>query len=860
MSTIASVRLPAGWRPADLWPELARQCLSWVQAQGLHPRDAVLLLPFVGLLEPARAAFAALGGWQPRVETPQTLAASLAAPRPPAPGQCSGDAVLDRLAAAQMLREQGWGQAWAARDAAGFSALVDALVDAAHALREAAACRAPAERVAWWARVHQALGEPGAAGGIEALLLQVAAAWAGAGAEQATDVLFSQRPAAWLVLRLGGAEPLAEALLQHAGGPALLLDADGGEPLQSVAATAEVQRTLCDDFESEAQATAQAVIDALNAGAAPLALVALDRELLRRVRALLDRAQVPVIDETGWKLATTAAATRLLAPLQAALPGATGDDQLRWLKSWPPAEAEALRSLEARWRQRRHKGSPEAADALWARAQQHLAPLREPRVLTLAQWLQRFAALLQQDGTLAALQADRDGTQALAAIGLPQEHAAEDAAWQHATGTLGLNLHEFMAWVRDTMEQVNFLPLPHPGALVRITPLARAYGRGFAQVVMPATDHRHLGHEGPPLGLISDALATRLGLPDTATRRHRQRVALAHALRADAVHLLRRRRDEQEPLGESPLLQWLQALREQQGLQPWPENPWQPEARPVAAAPVPRPLPGAGTLLPGLLSASQLEALRQCPYRFFARAVLGLDEPEELEAALAKRDYGNWLHLLLHRFHSERLPGGDDAAALGEAAAYATRELELDAGELLPFAASFERLAPAYLAWLHEREAEGWFWADGESDHRIAPGELAGLKLRGRLDRIDHGPDEARQVIDYKTGNLGALRKKVREPLEDTQLAFYAALLGGDAALKAAYLALDDEAAPVLVEHAGVHETAATLVAALGDEWQRLRDGEAMPALGEGAVCDTCEARGLCRRDQWAPLGQEPAA
>jgi ATP-dependent helicase/nuclease subunit B len=849
MSTIASVRLPAGWRPADLWPELARQSLAWLRGQQLNPRDAVLLLPFVGLLEPARAAFAALGGWQPRVETPQTLAASLAPPRAPASGQCSGDAVLDRLIAAQMLRQHSWGGAWAVRDPAGFSALVDALVEASQALRESAACHAPGERAAWWARVRQALSEPGAAAGIEALLLQVAAAWAEAGAEPATDVLFSHRPAAWLALRLGGIDPLAEALLQQAGSAALLLDADGEAPLQAVAASAAVQRTLCDDFESEAQATAQAVIDALNTGAAPLALVALDRELLRRVRALLDRAQVPVIDETGWKLATTAAAARLLAPLQAALPGATQDDQLRWLKTWPRADAEALRALEARWRQRRQKGPAAAADALWAQAQQHLAPLREPRVLPLAQWLQRLAALLQEDGTMAALQAERDGAQALAAIGLPQP---EGAPWQHATGTLRLNLHEFVAWVRDTLEQVNFLPLPHAGALVRITPLARAYGRGFAQVVMPATDHQHLGHEGPPRGLIGDALATRLGLPDAATRRHRQRVALAHALRADAVHLLRRRRNEQEPLAESPLLQWLQALREQQGLPPWPEAPWQPAWRPVAPAPVPRPLPTAGPLLPALLSASQLEALRQCPYRFFARAVLGLDEPEELEAALAKRDYGNWLHLLLHRFHSERVPGGDDAAELERAAAFATQELQLDAGELLPFAASFERLAPAYLAWLQAREAAGWFWADGESDHRIAPEELAGLKLRGRLDRIDHGPDGARQIIDYKTGDATALRRKVREPLEDTQLAFYAALLGADAALKAAYLALDGET-PELIEHEGVHDTAATLLAALGGEWQRLREGEPMPALGEGTVCDTCEARGLCRRDQWAP-------
>ena len=33
---------------------------------------------------------------------------------------------------------------------------------------------------------------------------------------------------------------------------------------------------------------------------------------------------------------------------------------------------------------------------------------------------------------------------------------------------------------------------------------------------------------------------------------------------------------------------------------------------------------------------------------------------------------------------------------------------------------------------------------------------------------------------------------------------------------------------------------------------ERLRAGEPLQALGQGALCDHCEARGLCRRDHWA--------
>ncbi|MDE2565691.1 MAG: PD-(D/E)XK nuclease family protein, partial [Burkholderiales bacterium] len=274
--------------------------------------------------------------------------------------------------------------------------------------------------------------------------------------------------------------------------------------------------------------------------------------------------------------------------------------------------------------------------------------------------------------------------------------------------------------------------------------------------------------------------------------------------------------------------------------------------RPWPRRPVPRPQPRAPEALPGTLSASQLEALRQCPYRFYARAVLGLDEPEELEAELAKRDYGTWLHAVLHRFHSRRDATRPDALQLQEAADEATRTLALDEAELLPYRAAFEALAPAYLAWLGAREAQGLRWHSGETAHEVAPPALGGLRLRGRIDRLDHGPGRARALLDYKTGSAQALRRRVKEPLEDTQLAFYAALLGGDEHLGAAYLALDDAGAPLEIEHPAVHHSAAALLPALAGEWARLRQGTPMPALGEGAVCETCEARGLCRRDHWA--------
>jgi ATP-dependent helicase/nuclease subunit B len=386
---------------------------------------------------------------------------------------------------------------------------------------------------------------------------------------------------------------------------------------------------------------------------------------------------------------------------------------------------------------------------------------------------------------------------------------------------------------------------------VVLTPLSRAFGRPFGHVVVPGADHKHLGSAEAPPALIGDALAQTLGLDHAQARRHRQRLALAQLLRAPQVTLLRRHRDDEEPLGDGPPLQALLLARAQAQLPPWPLQPWQGLLRAVQATPVARPLPQAGQALPQTVSATQLDTLRACPYRFFARAVLRLEEPEELDQALAKRDYGTWLHAVLHHFHSQRMPGQDDAQQLAHAADAVTAELGVDAGELLPFRASFDQLVRPYLLWLQAREAQGWFWADGESDHRLPSPDGRGPQLRGRLDRVDHGPGGLQQLLDYKSGSAKDLQKKVKLPLEDTQLAFYAALLGGGEHLSAAYLAMDDAEAPLEIPHPKVHDTVQVMLAALGDEWQRLREGEPLAALGEGTVCDTCEARGLCRRDQW---------
>jgi ATP-dependent helicase/nuclease subunit B len=72
----------------------------------------------------------------------------------------------------------------------------------------------------------------------------------------------------------------------------IVADSESTEPYAAIASHGpRCSACWCEDFESEAQAACAAIIRALNARQVPVALVALDRELVRRVRALLERQQ-----------------------------------------------------------------------------------------------------------------------------------------------------------------------------------------------------------------------------------------------------------------------------------------------------------------------------------------------------------------------------------------------------------------------------------------------------------------------------------------------------------------------------------------------------------------------------------------
>lgn len=832
------------------WADIAARLSDWASSRGLALHSLVVLVPFAQQLAPARRAFALRGGWQPRVETTQTLAASMG----PAPrggeGHISFDTATDRLHAARLLR----GQSWVSRDPLAFDDAVSAVVTTARAMLRAAAAVEPSARAEHWQRGRELIASVAGVGAIERGLARVALEWAASAPAPVTDVLFGSRPGAWVVVQAGGDDPLVHSVMAAMPGdvPCLVLDADAR--VRDLVAPA-LSMARCEGFEHEAVCAAAQVLTHVSRGEVPVALVAQDRLLMRRVRALLERHGVALQDETGWKLSTTRAAAQVMALLRAATPQVATDLVLDWLKTtaWPQAAVAHIESACRRegWTRLnaihadRLRGAavPLLTDA---RAVLHsFNAARQP----LAEWLRILRAALGGSGVLEPMLSDAAGLQVLQRL-----HIEDAAGWSAQAAQTSMSLADFSTWVDAALEDASFIPEAAPDANVIVTPLARLMLRPFAAVVFPGADDHHLGVDAGPHPLLNEAQALALGVPTATKRREAEALAFAHAVSRAPVTFFHRHADGPEPLAPSPLLEQLGLRLAAMGrvLEPWVDPR---VAVQLVPTPVSMPAPSAAVLLPDRLSASACEALRACPYRFYALYLLRAREADELDDEVEQRDYGNWLHAVLLKFHTER---GEPASAEIEGArllAIAQEEKELqrlDDADFLPFEAGFIDLVPRYIAWLHERDAQGAGFWQGEQEREVAPPEWQGIRLHGRIDRMDQVPGPALELIDYKTGSVAGLKDKLRQPLEDTQLAFYAALVQPETAhpIEASYLALGRKIESL--SHPDVQDSADALVAGVGADLARIRAGAGMPALGEPPTCDFCEARGLCRRDHWS--------
>ena len=839
--------------------------MTAMQGRAVHPADAVVLLPYAQLMQQARQAWAVAAHnsgnpgnpgnagasiFVPRFETTMNWASSLGGhlgPFTPSGADMRMDVAIDMLTAASLLQRGGLG---AQQDL-----LAGRLVEAAWSLARVAAAVPPAARTAWGEQLAQTLTADleGPVLAVEARLGRIALAWA-ASSSYPTDCLFDAKPAFFAVLEGFQPEPLSDALKAHFGDASLSITLCAADDLYTAPTPLLHQAP---DAEDEAERAAACVLAHLAQGRSPVALIAQDRLLTRRVGAMLGERGIAMRDETGWKLSTTRAAASLMGLLRAMPWDASTDAVLDWLKNAPHAPAFAPATVSAAEAELRKNGvrfwrelPDEPLPGLTAFAAVHR--LTEPvnairsaltRARSLPAWLRDLRAALQSSGQWAALTQDEAGQAVQSALRL---HEGAEAEFESSPSP-SMTLAAFTSWVNQALEGGKFNPPQPENPQVIILPLAQLLGRPMQAVVLPGCDEIRLPVSPEPPGPWTPAQRELLGLASRATLASTQRQAWTHALRFAHLDILWRSSEAGERLVPSGFVQEL-LLDHDIALSIDPRTP-----RAVATQPTPRPLPVGDALPVNRLSASAYEDLRRCPYRFFALRQLKLQEPDELESELGKRDFGNWLHELLNIFHSALkeavapdLPA--QAAMINVAAMQATKALALSESEFLPFAAIWPRVREGYLAWLADHEATGAVFDAGEV-WRETP--LGSLMLVGKIDRIDRQPDGQTLLIDYKTEPRATTTDRIKSAQEDTQLPFYAALMADDT-LAAAYVNLGEKEPTKTYAQPDIVGLRDELIDSILADMTRIEKGAVLPALGEGKACEYCAARGLCRKDFWS--------
>ncbi|MCX6900151.1 MAG: PD-(D/E)XK nuclease family protein [Verrucomicrobia bacterium] len=175
---------------------------------------------------------------------------------------------------------------------------------------------------------------------------------------------------------------------------------------------------------------------------------------------------------------------------------------------------------------------------------------------------------------------------------------------------------------------------------------------------------------------------------------------------------------------------------------------------------------------------SRLEAYARCPFSFFLREVLGVEELEEPEDAegISALDFGSLFHELLRgivqRFQMGNLLPLDPSRSVENEVVLDDEAMKVFGefggrgvtGHSLVWRVTQEKIRADLLRWLrleYAHASDGYSpvateWAFGRAADtppaQIKLDEKTTLLVAGRIDRVDRGPGDEVIVLDYKTG------------------------------------------------------------------------------------------------------------
>ncbi|MET0271295.1 MAG: double-strand break repair protein AddB, partial [Sphingomonas sp.] len=517
----------------------------------------------------------------------------------------------------------------------------------------------------------------------------------------------------------------------------------------------------------EAQAIAIAMREALETPARTVALVTPDRALARRVVSHLRRWGIAADDSAGRPLSITPPGALLIGLTEAAAEGfapvallgvlkhplvAEGAGRLDWLAG--------ARALDLALRGPRPPGGLAGLSAFLASGDKRERRLREGPAL----WWPDVAKMLAPLETAFAEAASLPAL--LAALRETAGVLADDAIWSGPAGRAAAQLlsdleraaidgpggvrgEDVPAILRHMADQVAIRPPVggHPRVFVwglieaRLQQADLMILGGLSEGVWPAAP--------APDPWLAPRIRADLGLPGLEQRIGVAAHDFTHALGAPEVLVTRARRGASGPAIASRF--WLRLEAMTGGLAPAPElAEWaralDHPAGPVAPASRPAPAPPQIDR-PTAIPVTQLDRLKADPFAFYAGTMLRLSALDAVDADPSPAWRGSAVHAVFEAWMKE---DGCNPARLEDRAR----------GMLADIVAH-----PVLKALWTPRLMEAIdFTADAVRDH-LAEGRrplvaeifgdtvVDGVRLYGKVDRIDRLADGTLAIVDYKTGS-----------------------------------------------------------------------------------------------------------
>ena len=617
-----------------------------------------------------------------------------------------------------------------------------------------------------------------------------------------------------------------------------------------------------------------------------IALVSLDRRLSRRIRAIFEKRNIPLIDYSGWELSTTSSAAafrHLLIDADNALNIKTVLALMRspycdlGIEHRDAIEAaNHIEYLLGRY-QIQHSSITKTIHKLKAIASSNplsvslvekiaealnpIVQLKDEREHLYAVYFENLFKTMKKLGMYEKLSMDKAGERLISE--LQQIYKAVKKEKEKARFNLWHNL------ILHRLEKSNFMPdLPDHGVFLMNPEQAELMQ--FDALAIVALDYRHLPHQ-PQSGLINENIHRELAL-DTYEQFVGKQFFLFRTLLESAEHLLL---SCQQYIQNRKLMPsaWLTALHhfhkiaycdltdhelqntarlcsaldlsDEQGLKPQIQSIAEPTA--------------AKHLWPQALSVNAYQNIIDCPYRFYARYLLKIQSPLKVSDYWEAINYGSYLHRCLQKLHTHLDDSYEQpiwqmekrAAILDVARQILHAQFKKSASD--NYANYFwlndaQEAMTYYIDWMIEQQQEQAI-SSTQTEIKLEKELGENLSMMGFADLILHTENGA-VLIDYKTGFL-ATEKDIRNG-EHIQLLSYALL---DENVKTAiYLGLG-------AKNIGSQRTLSEdkLAEYHDKNLRRLLNIKAdynaeqpLKAWGNKKnICKHCSYAGLCRRAAW---------